>query len=69
MRERVVLKKEIERELEQLNASELEALIHNIQEELDRRASAMSETDLISALNFELKKHRKRKEEVFDPFA
>lgn len=69
MRERVVLKKEIERELEQLNASELEALIHNIHEELDRRAGAMSETDLITALNFELKKHRKRKEEVFDPFA
>lgn len=66
-----VLKKELEHELGQLNVRELEALIHNIHAELERRTAAapVSEDDLMHALNFELKKHRKRKEEVFNPFA
>jgi len=63
-----VLKKDLERELARLDARELEALIHSIHAELDRRAAAPSEDDLMHALNFELKKHRKRKEEVFNPF-
>lgn len=64
-----VLKKELERELAQLDVHELEALIHKIHAELDRRATPVSENDVMHALNFELKKHRKRKEEVFNPFA
>ena len=58
-----------EDQLNALEVHELEQLIHRIHEELERRSTQPSEQDIVEALNFQLKRHRKRKDEVFNPFA
>lgn len=64
-------------ELDELNISELEQLIESIAAELARRDAApqgqaapvLDEREIVQVLAFELKRHRKQKDEVFNPFA
>ena len=56
-----------------MSASELEGLIQTIDTELSKRqriaARPPDEQEIVQVLAFELKRHRKQKEEVFNPFA
>lgn len=64
-------------ELDELSISELEQLIESIAAELARRdvppagqtAPVLDESEIVQVLAFELKRHRKQKDEVFNPFA
>lgn len=64
-------------ELDDLSINELEQLIQSIALELQHRTTAASvvsekpldEGEIVQVLAFELKRHRKQKDEVFNPFA
>lgn len=63
-------------ELDALSTQELEQLIEAIGAELAERDTKraappkpLDEEEIVQVLSFELKRHRKRKEEVFNPFA
>jgi len=60
-------------ELNALSTRELEQLIQAIAAELTLRstqpAKPLDAEEFAQVLNFELKRHRKQKEEVFNPFA
>ncbi len=60
-------------ELDGLSIVELEQLIQAIDAELSKRqriaARPPDEQEIVQVLSFELKRHRKQKEEVFNPFA
>lgn len=60
-------------ELDALTTQELEQLIQAIATELTRRstkpAKPLDEEEIVQVLSFELKRHRKQKDEVFNPFA
>lgn len=60
-------------ELNALSTDELELLIQAIATELAERsakpAKPLDEQEIVQVLSFELKRHRKQKDEVFNPFA
>lgn len=60
-------------ELNALSTQELEQLIQAISAELTERsakpAKPLDEEEIVKVLSFELKRHRKQKDEVFNPFA
>lgn len=65
-------------ELEDLSIAELEQLIESIAAEVARRDAEsaeranppkLDESEIVQVLAFELKRHRKQKDEVFNPFA
>jgi len=59
-------------ELNALSTQELEQLIQAIAAELAERNTAsakpLDEGEIVQVLSFELKRHRKQKDEVFNPF-
>ncbi len=67
------MKTALHRELDGLSANELEGLIQTLDTELSKRqrtaARPPDEQEIVQVLSFELKRHRKQKEEVFNPFA
>lgn len=60
-------------ELNALSTQELEQLIQAIATELTERSAKptkpLDEEEIVQVLSFELKRHRKQKDEVFNPFA
>lgn len=69
----MALKMNLNTELNALSTQELEQLIEAIAAELTERstqpAKALDEEEIVQVLSFELKRHRKHKDEVFNPFA
>lgn len=67
------MKTTLHHELDGLSVAELERLIQTIDTELSKRQRAAShppdENEIVQVLSFELKRHRKQKEEIFNPFA
>lgn len=67
------VKSELHHQLDCLSVAELERLIQSIDVELSKRqqeaARPPDEQEIVQVLSFELKRHRKQKEEVFNPFA
>lgn len=56
--------------LDALDETALRLLIKQAREELQRREQAQfDDKEALSVLQFELKRHRKKKETVFNPFA
>jgi len=76
MRVNVALNTELISELDELSISALARLIESIAAELARRdvppagqpAPVLDEGEIVQVLAFELKRHRKQKDEVFNPF-
>ncbi|MFP4638821.1 MAG: hypothetical protein ACOC02_03265 [Guyparkeria sp.] len=57
-------------DLDGLDHHELRALLEQARAELERRESApVDEEVAIKSLQLELKRHRRRRDEPFDPFA
>ncbi|WP_407275820.1 hypothetical protein [Halothiobacillus sp. DCM-1] len=67
------MKTALHHELDGLSVAELERLIQSIDAELSQRqrraARPPDEQEIVQVLSFELKRHRKQKDEVFNPFA
>ncbi|WP_298220379.1 hypothetical protein [Halothiobacillus sp.] len=59
-------------ELNALSTQELEQLIEAIAAKLTERSAKpvkpLDEQEIVQVLSFELKRHRKQKDEVFNPF-